>query len=291
MSAAVKIGLPKGSLQDATFELLKRAGFPLSVNARSYYPDMGDPQYKAILLRPQEMSRYVADGALDAGITGKDWILENESDVHVVCDLVYSKHSMRPVRWVLAVPEDSPIRRPEDLEGKRMSTELVGVVTRWLAAKSIRAAVEFSWGATEVKTPFLVDAIVDVTETGSSLRANKLRIVETILESNTQLIASHQAWKDPQTRIIIENLATLMQGAIVAYSKVGLKMNVRDEDLQAIVNILPALRQPTVSPLAGGQWHAIETVVDESLVREMLPALKRAGAEGIIEYPLNKVIQ
>jgi len=286
----IKIGLPKGSLQEATFDLLNRAGFAVSAESRSYYPDMGDSRFQAILLRPQEMSRYVADGALDAGITGKDWTLENESNVHVACDLVYAKHSMRPVRWVLAVPESSNIRKAEDLEGKRISTELVGVVKRWLKDRRIKASVEFSWGATEVKTPFLVDAIVDVTETGSSLRANKLRIVETILESNTQLIVNHKTWKAKAKRELIENLATLMQGAIVAYSKVGLKMNVRDKKLKAVLSILPALRQPTVSPLADGQWHAIETVIDECLVREMIPALKRAGAEGIIEYPLNKVI-
>jgi len=288
--SVVKLGLPKGSLQASTFELLNRAGFPVSVRDRSYWPDMGDENFEAILLRPQEMSRYVADGALDAGITGKDWILENQSDIHVVCDLIYAKRSMRPVRWVLAVPENSDIQKPEDLRGKRISTELVGVVTRWFEERSIDAHLEFSWGATEVKTPFLVDAIVDVTETGSSLRANNLRIVETILESNTQLVANHDSWADPEKRTHLENLATLLQGAIVAYSKVGLKMNVKDENLTAVLALLPAMRQPTVSPLADGEWHAIETIINETDVRTLIPELKRAGAEGIIEFPLNKVI-
>jgi len=288
--AKVKLGLPKGSLQDATFELLRKAGFPVQVRDRSYWPHMGDERYEAILLRPQEMSRYVADGLLDGGITGLDWVMENQSEVHVVCDLVYAKRSMRPVRWVLAVPESSPVKRPEDMDGKSISTELVGVVTRWLEQRGIHARVEFSWGATEVKTPFLVDAIVDVTETGSSLRANKLRIIETVLESNTQLIANRDAWADEAKRRLLENLSTLVQGAILAYNKVGLKMNVRDADLQAVLEQLPALRRPTVSPLAGTDWHAIETVADESVVRDLVPALKRAGAEGIIEFPLNKVI-
>jgi len=288
--AVVKLGLPKGSLQESTFELLNRAGFPASVNERSYWPEMGDENYKAILLRPQEMSRYVADGALDAGVTGKDWVLENRSDVHVVCDLIYAKRSMRPVRWVLAVPEDSPIQKVEDLQGKRISTELVDVVGRWLAEHGVEAQVEFSWGATEVKTPFLVDAIVDVTETGSSLRANKLRIVDTVLESNTQLVANRDSWADSEKRRLLENLATLLRGAIIAYSKVGLKMNVKDDRLETVLALLPAMREPTVSPLADGTWHAVETVIDETAVRKLIPELKRAGAEGIIEYPLNKVI-
>lgn len=286
----LKLGLPKGSLQDATFDLLKKAGYAFSVRERSYFPSVDDDELKAMLVRAQEMARYVEDGVFDAGITGLDWVAETAADVHVVADLVYSKASMRPVRWVLAVPQASDIQSVHDLEGKRIATEVVELTRRWLAEHGVTADVEFSWGATEVKAPDLVDAIVEVTETGNSLRANGLRIVETLLESNTQLIANHAAWADPWKRKKIENLALLMEGAIRAEGKVGLKLNVRREDLAAVVEQLPALRNPTVSPLFSDEWVAVETIVQERQVRYLIPELKRLGAEGIIEYPLNKMI-
>ena len=286
----LKLGLPKGSLQDATFDLLKKAGYAFSVRDRSYFPSTDDDELKAMLVRAQEMARYVEDGVFDAGITGLDWIAETAADVHVVADLVYSKASMRPVRWVLAVPNDSAITSVRDLEGKRIATEVVELTRRWLAGHGVTADVEFSWGATEVKAPDLVDAIVEVTETGSSLRANNLRIVETLLESNTQLVANHAAWADPWKRQKIENLALLMEGAIRAEGRVGLKMNVRRERLPALVAALPALRDPTVSPLFSEEWVAVETIVEERVVRTLIPELKRLGAEGFIEYPLNKLI-
>ena len=243
-----------------------------------------------MLVRAQEMARYVEDGVFDAGITGLDWIAETGADVHVVADLVYSKASMRPVRWVLAVAEDSDIRSVQDLEGKRIATEVVGLTQRWLDQHGVTADVEFSWGATEVKVPELVDAIVEVTETGSSLRANKLRVVETLLESNTQLVANKAAWNDPWKRQKIESLALLMEGAIRAEGRVGLKLNVRRDDLRALVQQLPALRNPTISPLFSEEWVAVETIVEEKRVRTLIPELKRLGGEGIIEYPLNKMI-
>ena len=286
----LKLGLPKGSLQDATFDLLKKAGYAFSVRDRSYFPSTDDDELKAMLVRAQEMARYVEDGVFDAGITGLDWVAETSADVHVVADLVYSKASMRPVRWVLAVPTASEIQSVHDLEGKRIATEVVELTRRWLAANGVTADVEFSWGATEVKAPDLVDAIVEVTETGSSLRANGLRIVETILESNTQLIANHAAWADPWKRQKIENLALLMEGAIRAEGRVGLKMNVRREALAGLVARLPALRNPTISPLFSEEWVAVETIVEERVVRTLIPELKRLGAEGFIEYPLNKLI-
>ncbi len=286
----LKLGLPKGSLQDATFDLLKKAGTGFSVRDRSYFPSTDDPEIRAMLVRAQEMARYVEDGVFDAGITGLDWIAETGADVHVVADLVYSKASMRPVRWVLAVPEASDIHSVQDLEGKRIATEVVELTRRWLAANGVTADVEFSWGATEVKAPDLVDAIVEVTETGNSLRANKLRIVETLLESNTQLIANHAAWADPWKREKIEGLALLLEGAIRAEGKVGLKLNVRRTDLARLVEALPALRNPTIAPLFSEEWVAVETIVEERQVRRLIPELKRLGGEGIIEYPLNKMI-
>lgn len=287
----LRLGLPKGSLQDATFDLLKRAGYAFSVRERSYFPSVDDNELTAMLVRAQEIARYVQDGVFDAGITGKDWILETGAEVVAVDDLIYSKASMRPVRWVLAVPEDSTIDSVHDLEGKRIATEVVNMTRRWLEHHGVSAEVEFSWGATEAKCPELVDAIVEVTETGSSLRANKLRIVDTLMESNTQLIANAQAWEDPWKRQKIENIAMLMQGAIRAEGRVGLKLNVRREDARHVIDILPALRMPTVSPLAFDEdWVAVETIIEERLVRELIPALKRAGAEGIIEYELNKLI-
>jgi ATP phosphoribosyltransferase len=289
-SNLLKLGLPAGSLQDSTLELFRKAGWSFTVGRRSYYPACDDPEIEAMLLRAQEMSRYVQDGHLDAGLTGQDWIMENGSDVQVVADLVYSKQRLSPVRWVIAVPEDSPIRRLEDLEGKRIATELVGGVRRFLEQRGIAARVEFSWGATEVKCPRLVDAIADITETGSSLKANNLRILDTVVESHTQLIAGRAAWKDKWKRGKIEQVSMMLQGALRAREKVGLKLNVGAANLEKVVKLLPALKEPTVNPLHGKGWFAVETVIDECEVRRLVPQLKAAGAEGIIEYPLNKVI-
>jgi ATP phosphoribosyltransferase len=286
----LKLGLPKGSLQDSTLELFANAGFHFSVQSRSYFPSIDDDELEAILIRAQEMARYVAQGAFDAGLTGKDWIIETDSDVIEVADLVYSKASMRPVRWVLAVPESSPIKSVKDLEGKHISTEVVNITKKYLAENGVNASVEFSWGATEVKPPELADAIVEVTETGSSLRANKLRIVETVLESNTKLIANKAAWEDPWKREKIENMAMLLQGAINAQGKVGLKMNAPKAALDKIMEGIPALRQPTISDLADKEWVALEVIVAEKIVRTLIPELKRAGAEGIFEYNINKLI-
>jgi ATP phosphoribosyltransferase len=286
----LKLGLPKGSLQDSTLELFANAGFHFSVQSRSYFPSIDDDELEAILIRAQEMARYVAQGAFDAGLTGKDWIIETDSDVVEVADLVYSKASMRPVRWVLAVPESSPIKTVKDLEGKHIATEVVNITKKYLAENGVNASVEFSWGATEVKPPELADAIVEVTETGSSLRANKLRIVETVLQSNTKLIANKAAWEDPWKREKIENMAMLLQGAINAQGKVGLKMNAPKAALDKIMAGIPALRQPTISDLADKEWVALEVIVAEKLVRTLIPELKRAGAEGIFEYNINKLI-
>ncbi|ARA92776.1 ATP phosphoribosyltransferase [Rhodothermaceae bacterium RA] len=287
----LRLGLPKGSLQESTFDLMDRAGYHFSVRERSYFPSIDDDEVTAMLVRAQEMARYVEDGVFDAGITGKDWIIETDAEVVPVADLIYSKSSMRPVRWVLAVPEASDIHSVYDLEGKRIATEVVNITRKWLAEHGVRADVEFSWGATEAKCPELVDAIVEVTETGSSLRANNLRIVDVLMHSNTQLIANKAAWEDPWKRQKIESIAMLMQGAIRAEGRVGIKMNARREDAEAILALLPALRMPTISPLAMGEdWVAIETVIEERQVRTLLPRLKQAGAEGIIEYALNKII-
>lgn len=287
----LRLGLPKGSLQESTFELLHKAGYNFSVSERSYFPSTDDDELTAMLVRAQEMARYVMDGVFDAGITGKDWVVETDADVEPVADLIYSKASMRPVRWVLAVPEDSDFQSVHDLEGKRIATEVVNITRKWLAENGVEADVEFSWGATEAKCPDLVDAIVEVTETGSSLRANNLRILEILMESNTQLIANREAWADPWKRQKIENIALLMQGAIRAEGRVGLKLNARRDDAENIIDLLPALRMPTVSPLANGSdWVAIETVIEERQVRRLIPELKRVGAEGIIEFELNKII-
>jgi ATP phosphoribosyltransferase len=289
-SKVLKLGLPKGSLQDSTLELFANAGFKFSVQSRSYFPSIDDDELEAILIRAQEMARYVSQGAFDAGLTGRDWIIETDADVVEVADLVYSKASMRPVRWVLAVPESSPIRSVKDLEGKHIATEVVNITKKYLAANGVNASVEFSWGATEVKPPELADAIVEVTETGSSLRANKLRIVETVLESNTKLIANRTSWEDPWKREKIESMALLLQGAINAQGKVGLKMNAPKASLDRIMSIIPALRQPTVAGLADADWVALEVIVAEKTVRRLIPELKRAGAEGIFEYNINKLI-
>ncbi len=283
------LGVPKGSLQDSTVELLQRAGYRLSISARSYFPSIDDEDITAIMFRAQEMSRYVEDGVIDVGITGSDWIAENESDVVEVTELVYAKRNLQPVRWVLAVPAESAVNAPEDIAGGIVATELVNITRKYFADKGIDVKVEFSWGATEVKAR-LVDAIVDVTETGSSLRANRLRIIDTILVSTPRLIANTGAWSDPWKREKIENIALLLQGAISAWEKVGLKMNVRRKDLQDVINLLPSEKSPTVSDLADPDWVALEVVVPERIEREMVPRLKRAGATGIITYPLNKVI-
>jgi len=286
----LKMGLPKGSLEAATLDLLRRAGFLITVAQRSYYPAIDDPEIECMLLRAQEMARYVEDGALDCGLTGYDWVVENEATVHTVCDLVYAKQSFGKVRWVLAVPQASEIQTVADLEGRIVATELVGVTRRWLAERGVSAKIEFSWGATEAKLPELADAIVEVTETGSSLRANKLRVVETVLESTTQFIANVDAWQDPEKRRKIEDIVLLLQGAIAALDRVGLMLNVRVEDLDAVLAVLPALRNPTISHLSDGGWLAVNTILEESVVRRIIPRLKEAGAEGIVEFPLNKIV-
>ncbi|ACF47007.1 ATP phosphoribosyltransferase [Prosthecochloris aestuarii DSM 271] len=286
----LKLGLPKGSLQDSTLDLFAKAGFHFSVKSRSYFPSIDDDELEAILIRAQEMAHYVELGAFDVGLTGKDWIIETDADVVEVSDLVYSKASMRPVRWVLAVPESSSIQTVKDLEGKHIATEVVNITKKYLAENNVNAHVEFSWGATEVKPPELADAIVEVTETGSSLRANKLRIVEVLLESNTKLIANRNSWNDPWKREKIENMAMLLQGAIHAQGKVGLKMNAPKDALDKIMAFIPGLRTPTVSNLADDKWVALEVIVDEQTVRSVIPDLKRAGAEGIFEYHINKLI-
>jgi len=287
---ALRIGLPKGSLQQSTFALFERAGYRVAVGSRSYYPSLDDPELEAVLMRPQEMPRYVEAGVIDAGLTGWDWVMETGAQVVSVCDLIYSKATARPARWVVAVAEESQIRTPQHLEGKRIATELVNVTRAYLAGHGVTAAVEFSWGATEMKVPDLVDAIVELTETGSSLRAHNLRILDTVLETNTKLIAGRGAWADPWKRKKVETLAMLLQGALLGEQKVGLKMNVARANLEVVLALLPAMRQPTVSPLANQDWVAIETVLDERAARDLIPELSRAGAEGIVEYPLNKVI-
>lgn len=286
----LKIALPKGSLQEATFNLFRKAGYNISVSERSYFPSINDDEMECMLIRAQEIPRYVQDGVLDIGLTGRDWIAENRAEVIEVADLLYAKAGMRPVRWVLAVPEDSPVRSVKDLEGKRIATELVNATQDYLAANGVTAKVEFSWGATEVKVPHLVDAIVELTETGRSLQANKLRIVEDILQSSTKFIANTAAWQDEWKRTKIENLAILLKGALRAEEMVGLKMNVPGEALDDVISILPALRKPTVSKLVGEDWYDVDTIIGSRVVRDIIPRLKRAGAEGIVEYPLNKII-
>jgi ATP phosphoribosyltransferase len=286
----LKLGLPKGSLQESTLEIFKRAGIRVYASDRSYFPSCDDDELELMLVRSQEMARYVSDGVFDAGLTGKDWILESGVTVHEISELLYAKTGFRPVRWVLAVPNDSSIQSVKDLEGKRIATELVGVVKDYLAKNKVKAEVEFSWGATEAKAPHLVDAIVELTETGSSLRANKLRIVEEILKSSTRFIANVDSWKDTWKREKMENLAMLLQGALAAEGMVGLKMNVHVKSIQAVLAILPALKNPTVSSLSDKNYSAIEVILEEKTVKKLIPQLNRAGAQGIIEYPLNKVI-
>ena len=286
----LRLGLPKGSLQEATIEKMAKAGFNISVGSRSYVPYVDDEEMEIRLIRAQEISRYVEHGYLDCGITGHDWIVENGSDVHEITELLFSKATRQPARWVLAVPEDSPVKSVKDLAGKRIATEVVKLTKKYLRRHGVKAEVEFSWGATEVKAHELVDAIVEITETGSSLRANKLRIVDTLLVSTPRLIANHVSWKDKWKRQKIETLAMLLRGALEAEAKVGLKMNIAEKNLASLLESLPALRRPTISSLSQSGWVAVETIIDEHVVRELIPRLKAAGAEGIIEYPLNKVV-
>jgi ATP phosphoribosyltransferase len=286
----LKLGIPSGSLQEATGELFRKAGYKITFASRSYYPTIDDQEMQCTLIRAQEMPRYVQDGSLDCGLTGYDWVLENDAKVVELAELVFSKVSKRPVRWVLAVPNDSPIQSVKDLQGKRIATEVVNLTTRWLSKHGVTAHVEFSWGATEVKPPRLADAIVEVTETGSSLRANNLRIVCDLLQSTTRFIANEQAAKDPWKRQKMDDLILMLQGAMAAEGKVGLMMNVRTADLPAVLKILPALQTPTVSSLSDAAWVAVNTIIDENTVRHIVPQLKQAGARGIVEYPLNKII-
>jgi len=291
MSNILKLGIPAGSLQEATAELFNRAGYKIRFASRSYFPVIDDEEIECMLIRAQEMSRYVEDGVLDAGLTGYDWICENGSDVHEVAELVFSKVSRRPVRWVLCVPEDSPVQSVKDLQGKRIATEAVGMTTNYLAEHGVEARVEFSWGATEVKPPKLADAIVEVTETGNSLRANNLRIVAEILQSTTRFVANKAAYTDQWKKQKIDDISLMLRGAIDAEGKVGLMLNAPREQLSAILSLLPAMRQPTVSSLSDDEWIAINTILDESIVRVIVPRLKAAGACGIVEYPLTKIIE
>lgn len=290
MSKILKLGLPKGSLQKSTLKLFKKAGYNISVDPRSYYPVVDDTEIEAMLIRAQEMAKYVDDGALDCGLTGRDWILEQGADVYEVAELNYAKGGLRPVRWVIAVPNDSKIKSIKDLKGKRIATELVGFTKKYLKSKGVKAEVDFSWGATEVKPPYLADAIVELTETGTSLRANNLRIIETILESSTRFIANKKAWKDKWKRRKMENIVLLLQGALAAEEKVGLKMNVSEKSLKKVMSLLSAMHSPTISALSDKGWFALEVMIDEKTVRDIIPKLRSIGAEGIVEYPLNKVI-
>lgn len=290
MSQKLRVGIPKGSLQDATVALFERAGWRIFANGRSYFPGIDDPEIECMLVRAQEMARYVNHGALDAGLTGRDWVVESGLSVETIASLTYSKQSRQKVRWVLAVPEDSPYERAEDLAGKIIATELVEATKKYFAGKNVAVQVDFSWGATEVKPPVLADAIVEVTETGSSLRANRLRILETVLESETQLIANTDAWRDTWKKQKIENIALMLQGAIAAQGQVGLMMNVRAVDLPAVLAVLPALNSPTVSTLSDSEWVAVNTILEERTVRDVIPQLKAARASGIVEYPLNKIV-
>jgi ATP phosphoribosyltransferase len=286
----LKLGIPKGSLENATIDLFRRAGFTITTSSRSYFPGIDDPDIECMLIRAQEMARYVEDGILDAGLTGRDWVEENEADVVAAADLIYAKQSFGKVRWVLAVPEASSFYCAQDLQGKIIATELVATTKRYLARHGVTAKVEFSWGATEVKPPVLADAIVEVTETGSSLRANKLKIIDTVLESNTQLIANKDSWKDDWKRRKLEDMKMLLEGAINALGKVGLMLNVHKKDLPSVLNVLPALKRPTISHLSDEEWLAVNTILDESTVRDIIPRLKQAGGQGIVEYPLNKIV-
>jgi ATP phosphoribosyltransferase len=287
---ALRLGIPKGSLLEATLRLFERAGWHVSLNSRSYHAGIDDPELSCLVVRAQEMARYVASGALDAGLTGRDWVLETGSDVREVVELAYAKQGLGRVRWVLAVPEDSPIQSVKDLEGKTIASEVVQITRQYLERHGVRARVEFSWGATEVKVPQLADAIVEVTETGASLRAHRLRIVETLMESTTVFIASHEAWADPWKQSKISHLVMLLEGAISAMGKVGLMLNVRREDLSGVLEVLPALKRPTVSALSDPEWVAVNTILEEDVVRQIVPRLKERRAHGLVEYPLNKIV-
>jgi ATP phosphoribosyltransferase len=286
----IRLGLPKGSLEKATFNLFQKAGFRIRKTSRSYFPEIDDEEIEPLMMRAQEIPRYVEQGVLDAGLTGYDWVIENNSKVIDVADLIYSKESMKPVKWVLAVPEKSKIKSAKDLEGKRIATEVVNITKKYLKKNKVNAEVEFSWGATEAKPPDLADAIVEVTETGNSLRANKLRIVEVLMESNTKLIANRQSWAKKEKREKIQEIVMLLKGALAAEDKVGLKMNAPLKNLDKILQILPALNKPTISSLSDKEWIAVETIISEKEVKSLIPQLKKRGAEGIIEYPLNKII-
>ncbi len=286
----IRLGIPKGSLQEATIALFGRAGFNIYASSRSYFPQIDDREIECMLIRAQEMARYVEHGFLDAGLTGRDWVLESGLDVHAVCDLVYAKQSRSKVRWVLAVPEESKYQKAEDLKDCIIATELVNTTKNYFAGKGVPVKVEFSWGATEVKPPILADAIVEVTETGSSLKANRLRIIDTVSESYTQLIANKKAWQDPGKREKIENIALMLRGAIDAQGRVGLMLNVHKQDLEKVLSVLPALNSPTISELSNTDWVAVNTILEESVVRDVLPKLKAAKASGIVEYPLNKLV-
>ena len=286
----LKLGIPAGSLQKSTAALFEKAGYNIAFSSRSYYPQIDDDEIECLLLRAQEMARYVEQGILDAGITGHDWVLETQADVVEICELIFSKVSRKPVRWVLCVPSDSPIQSVKDLEGKRIATEAVGLTKSYLAKHGVTAHVEFSWGATEVKPPKLADAIVEVTETGSSIRANNLRIVDEILQSTTRMIANKEAYADPWKKMKIDNIALMLESCLAAEGKAALMLNVREQNLQNVLGVLPALQKPTVSPLSQPGWFSVTTVVDESVVRSIIPQLKVAGAEGIVEYAINKVI-
>ncbi len=286
----LRLGLPKGSLQESTLKLFRKAGYHISVSSRSYYPVFDDPEIESMLIRAQEMARYVENGILDCGLTGYDWIMEQAADVKEVAELNYAKEGLRPVRWVIAVPTDSRIKSVKDLQGKRIATELVGFTKRYLASKKIKAEIDFSWGATEVKPPHLADAIVELTETGTSLRANNLRIVETILESSTRFISNRKAWQDKWKRQKMENIVMLLKGALAAEEKVGLKMNVAKKDLKRVMSLLPSMHSPTISALSDEDWYDLDVVLDEKVICDLIPRLKQAGASGIVEYQLNKVI-
>ncbi len=290
MNPQLRLGIPAGSLQEATGELFRKAGYKIAYASRSYYPNIDDPEIHCTLIRAQEMARYVQDGSLDCGLTGHDWVLENDATVVELAELVFSKVSKRPVRWVLCVPNDSPVQSVKDLQGKRIATEVVNITRRWLAQHGVQAQVEFSWGATEVKPPRLADAIVEVTETGSSLKANNLRIVAELLQSTTRFIANEKSCQDPWKKRKMDDIVLMLQGAMAAENKVGLMMNVLKKDLPAVLKILPALQNPTISSLSDERWVAVNTILDEDTVRHIIPQLKQAGACGIVEYPLNKII-
>jgi ATP phosphoribosyltransferase len=290
MSKTLRLGLPKGSLQESTLKLFRKAGYHITISSRSYYPSFDDPEIEAMLIRAQEMAGYVEAGILDCGLTGKDWIMEQNVSVHEVAELIYAKEGLRPVRWVIAVPNDSRIRTVKDLNGKRIATELVGFTRRYLKSKGVKAEVDFSWGATEVKPPHLADAIVELTETGTSLKANNLRIIDTILESSTRFISNRKSWNDKWKRQKMENIVMLLKGALAAEERVGLKMNVSSRYLKRVISLLSAMHSPTISQLSDQGWYALEVMINEKRVRELIPKLKMAGASGIVEYPLNKVI-